>query len=106
MSFNWSDVFYRRALNIEYNSGNKYGFGNGIFLLEKLNCTGSESSVFQCGNIIKKEHWCRPRQNIAGIVCAEDRGKPSEFLSVGHAAPCLVFLLLTVFSVPSRRVPM
>nr|XP_022319040.1 uncharacterized protein LOC111121867 isoform X2 [Crassostrea virginica] len=45
-----------------------FGFGNSNFLLDEVNCTGSENTLEECSKSAWKEHDCR-KYEVAGVVC-------------------------------------
>lgn len=45
-----------------------FGLGNSNFLLDEVNCTGSERSLEECDKNPWKEHDCRSYE-VAGVVC-------------------------------------
>ncbi len=75
--FFWCSFAYlfRKALRVLTNTGPLYGKGNEQFLLERLECTGTESSVFKCAHLEWKRNRCTAAQNVAGLICAENRGE-------------------------------
>ena len=51
-----------------------FGFGNSNFLLDEVNCTGSENTLEECNKSAWKEHDCR-KYEVAGVVCYPSKGK-------------------------------
>ena len=51
-----------------------FGEGNGLILLDNLNCYGRESSIFECNHNIFGEHDCEHYED-AGVICAGESSK-------------------------------
>lgn len=50
-----------------------YGFGNGNFLLDEVNCTGIERTLEDCDKNPWKDHDCS-KFEVAGVVCYPSKG--------------------------------
>ena len=51
-----------------------FGEGSGFILLDNVNCSGRESSIFQCKHNIFGEHDCRHHED-AGVICEGESSK-------------------------------
>ena len=52
-----------------------FGQGNGNFLLDEVECTGSELFLQQCQHNGWRKHDCRSFE-VAGVICKTGKGKP------------------------------
>ena len=50
----------------------KFGSGNANFLLDEVNCDGTESTLEECTHPPWKEHDCRSHE-VAGVTCGADK---------------------------------
>ena len=55
-------------------SNSKFGHGNGNFLLDEVQCRGSEGSLEECEHRPWREHDCK-KYEAAGVVCKTGGGK-------------------------------
>ena len=51
-------------------SGAQFGQGSGAILLDQVSCSGSESSLTECGHQGIGKHNCNHGQD-AGVICGE-----------------------------------
>ena len=51
----------------------KYGEGNGIYLLDDVECKGTETSLEDCEHRAWGQHDCLSFET-AGVVCTTQRG--------------------------------
>ena len=51
-----------------------FGEGNGVILLDNIECSGSESSIFNCRHRNFGEHDCTLSED-AGVVCYGESSK-------------------------------
>ncbi|KAH3863712.1 hypothetical protein DPMN_026702 [Dreissena polymorpha] len=58
-------------------SGSRFGSGNGKFLLDEVNCTGTEKSIVDCIHTGWKVHNCRLHE-VAGVSCLQKKACSSE----------------------------
>ena len=56
-----------------------FGEGNGLILLDDVNCNGREHNVFVCGHRYFGDHDCG-HQDDAGVVCYGELSKGSNFI--------------------------
>ena len=63
---------FRYALNAYRNA--RYGQGTGPILLDRVNCLGSESSLFSCGHRRLGNHNCRHSRD-ASVRCGNIVGE-------------------------------
>ena len=58
----------------------KFGSGNAKFLLDEVNCAGTESSLEECQHPPWKEHNCRSYE-VAGVECGADKSRQPIYSS-------------------------
>ena len=58
-----------------------FGEGNGLILLDNVNCGGSESSIFRCRHNIFSEHDCDHHED-AGVVCYGESSQGTYYVEV------------------------
>ena len=57
-----------------------FGQGSGSILLDKVYCTGNETSIFSCSYNIFGSHTCS-HHNDAGVVCLEEESSKFNIFS-------------------------
>ena len=61
-----------------------FGEGNGLILLDNVNCNGGESSIFHCRHKYFGEHDCAHNED-AGVVCYGESSKGRNNFVTGPA---------------------
>lgn len=79
---NWDDMDatvvcrmlgYTRLTMSKAVSSSRFGFGNGVFMLDEVECVGTEASLEDCSHPGWRVHNCRLHE-VAGVVCEQHKG--------------------------------
>ena len=78
-----------------------FGQGNGSILLDNVQCTGNEVSIFSCSHNSIGSHDCSHSED-AGVVCVEGKFiKYCRFFTMDHKV--LVEIIFIILKAPCLK---